>query len=100
MTNEEIIAIVQAAEYGEQIQYLKEGEWSDTSAPLWNFHQMKYRVKPEPPHCYGRISETGHIGPVVHATIEEAQKAQHACWGPDDSIIKFRAAPDEEQPFL
>ena len=53
MTNEEIIAVVKAAEEGKQIQQMskdsKRLEWHDVDNPNWNFYVLDYRVKPEPP---------------------------------------------------
>ena len=99
-SNEEMIVYIQAEIDGKEVQI--RGANTDiwvAKGAYWHSNNT-YRVKPEPPYCYGSISTSGHIGPVVHSTIEEAGRAQKDCWGDDDSIIKFIAAPDEEQPFL
>lgn len=50
MTDDEIIAVVQAKKAGKVIQCrlfdLKQ-PWDDISAPVWNFYRFIYRVKPE-----------------------------------------------------
>jgi hypothetical protein len=106
MNNQEMIDVIQAHSDGKEIQKKCKRsatgiqEWSRcVNPPAWQFTDCDYRVKPEPPHFYARISATGHVGPVVHHTIEEARRQQKECWQDDDLIIKFIAAPDEEQPF-
>lgn len=48
MTNQEIIAVVQAAEREELIQFVHKGfdDWQDVGAPSWDFLHCEYRVKP------------------------------------------------------
>jgi len=60
VTNAEIIAAVQAAEAGKQIQrrhrvdhvQLGKIEWVDDNEPCWDFNHYEYRVKPEPLVCF------------------------------------------------
>ena len=50
MTNQEIIKVVQGADNGEQIQFESSplaGDWADIDKPLWNFEEIRYRVKPK-----------------------------------------------------
>ncbi len=50
MKNQEIIAVVLAAEAGRRIQYRRVSfgdVWKDCD-PQWNFVECDYRVKPEP----------------------------------------------------
>lgn len=52
MTNQEIIAVVEASESGKEIQFRdkRTENWLDCKlAPEWNFASREYRVKPEPP---------------------------------------------------
>ena len=54
MSDDEIIAVVQARKEGKTIQFkyiYGRQEWHDTTSnsPVWNFHERQYRVKPEPP---------------------------------------------------
>lgn len=49
MTNQEIIAVIQAYEDGKTVQYeAYTGEWYSVKTPEWNFQKWRYRVKPEP----------------------------------------------------
>lgn len=49
MTNQEIIAVIQAYEDGKVVQYeAYTGEWYSVKTPEWNFQKWSYRVKPEP----------------------------------------------------
>lgn len=51
MTDDEIIAVVQAHKEGKQIQtkcIYHDSEWQDINTPEWQFGQNLYRVKPEP----------------------------------------------------
>ena len=47
MTNEEIIKVVQAHSNGEKIEYndICEGCWFNATGPVWNFRDVRYRVK-------------------------------------------------------
>lgn len=52
MSDDEIIAVVQAHKEGKQIEYKIRGSeshvWLSSVAPAWNFYDYDYRVKPEP----------------------------------------------------
>lgn len=50
MTNNEMIAVIQAHEDGKAIQCRLDDlqEWRNVTKPQWNFHEFEYRVKPEP----------------------------------------------------
>lgn len=50
MTPDEMIAVIQAHQRGEEIQFRVDSvcKWQDTDNPLWNFDTCEYRVKPEP----------------------------------------------------
>ena len=55
MTDQEIVAVVQAKMRGEKIQgrlLAPLEQWKDDTAPLWAFNYWEYRVKPEPRACY------------------------------------------------
>ena len=51
MTDDEIIAVVQAHKVGKVIEWsYKAGtRWQQALSPVWNFDSLDYRVKPEPP---------------------------------------------------
>jgi hypothetical protein len=50
MTIDEMIAVLQAAKAGKQIQFRwhSTAEWKDMSKLVWDFENYNYRVKPEP----------------------------------------------------
>ncbi len=50
MTDDEIIAVVQAHKEGKRIEVSgpNGGNWSVTSKPQWDFQNLDYRVAPEP----------------------------------------------------
>lgn len=47
MTTKEMIEVMQAYERGEQIERFK-AHWEDCGAPIWDWHNYEYRVKPKP----------------------------------------------------
>jgi len=60
MSDDEIIAVVQAHKDGKQIQYRGLSpyhQWHNCrdNSPLWNFPDLCYRVKPEPLECWANI---------------------------------------------
>ena len=57
MTNQEIIAVVQAAEAGKRIQWKQQlgSKWFDTDEPTWDFSERDYRVAPEPLECWVNV---------------------------------------------
>lgn len=75
MTNQEIIAVIQAYEDGKVVQYeAYTGEWYSVKTPEWNFQKWSYRVKPEPePPKYEPFSfEDDLVGKVVCGIDYEA----------------------------
>lgn len=52
MTNQEMIAVIQAHAEGKPIQFLDKeypaGGWQPAGVPCWDFDSYEYRVKPEP----------------------------------------------------
>ena len=54
MTDQEIVAVVQAKMRGEKIQYKPKQmhEWANTDSPNWGFDELDYRVKPESRSIY------------------------------------------------
>ena len=63
-TTKEMIAVMQAHEDGQPIQYKlrREGDWAESSTPAWDWGLLDYRVKPAEPrkvmmqmwrHCSG-----------------------------------------------
>lgn len=77
MTDDEIIAVVQAHQAGKTIQAMpinKEADWQDVS-PCWDFMTQKYRVKPEPIVVWMNIySEGGERDCLVYTTEESAKR--------------------------
>lgn len=60
MTIKEMIAVMQAYEDGEKIEYreIGVGNWESVSHPCWNWSVNEYRVKPEPKYVpYDDVSE-------------------------------------------
>lgn len=81
MTNAEIIAVVQAAERGEEIEFRDYGshnEWKTLKCkPAWNFTELEYRVKPNPLVLWCNVYE--HGGGVKEAYgYETKEKAERA----------------------
>ena len=58
MTPDEMIAVIQAHQRGEKIQFrdFSAKEWQDTYIPAWDFGSCEYRVKPEPKPCVIRYA--------------------------------------------
>lgn len=81
MTNKEIIAVVQAAERGEVIEFRKRKRtmdaWFIASPPLWEFGECDYRVKPRPLEGWLNEYPTGGTS-ALYPTKEIADaKADH-----------------------
>lgn len=95
MTNKEILDVVQAAEDGETIQTCSTGgsEWIDSGRPNWNFTYADYRVKPELPHIYAVLFDTGRLAEVVWETREEAELSHSATNG---RAVKLIIAPEDQ----
>ena len=72
MTNDEIIAVVQAHKDGKRIQCRNtngQNKWADMPhSPVWNFPAVVYRVKPEKKVMYVNVYE----GIKGHASRAEA----------------------------
>lgn len=47
MTIDEMVAVLQAAREGKDIQVRGNNGWSDIPVPAWNFGRYDYRIKPE-----------------------------------------------------
>lgn len=81
MTNQEIIAVVQAAEAGEQIQSRTfkanlEVDWVDDPNPNWNFRWREFRVKPKPLEMWVNVYQFGgHTDGYAYETEERARVA-------------------------
>lgn len=76
MTIDEMIAVLQAAKDGKQIQFceveLNGQNWTNTD-PAWNFHEFDYRVKPTPPDVVWFASGPFiKLTPAVRAACEAA----------------------------
>ena len=104
MTNDEMIAIISADSSGEEIQFRVKDKfnigcirsaWQVTEKPGWDFFRCTFRVKPEPPHCYGHLNEDGHIRSIVWGTQEGAETARMNLPA-ESSVVKLILAPDEE----
>lgn len=91
MTNAEIIAVVSAAERGEQIQARQHGliNWTDIlhGDCVWNFPACDYRVKPPGPRS---VFVTYHLGVrgEVFFHAGDARKTASAVAGME--VIEFR----------
>jgi hypothetical protein len=64
MDIDSMIAVLQAAKAGKQIEYIwkkaNDGKWCPSN-DAWNFHEYDYRVKPEPREWTVWISPDGNI---------------------------------------
>lgn len=62
MTNQKILAVVQAAEERKAIQYRgMDGKWYDLTGPfVWRFDCETYRAKPEPRERWINIYPDGY----------------------------------------
>jgi hypothetical protein len=52
MTIDEQIAVMTAFRDGKAVEFrctTTNNRWMTTDKPVWNFHEIEYRVKPEPP---------------------------------------------------
>lgn len=75
MTIDEMIAVLQAAKEGKNIEFshysgrrdgenigrscAKSPEWRRAFTPTWNFHKYEYRVKPEPQRLWANECASG-----------------------------------------
>ena len=105
MTNEEMVRVINADSRGEEIQFKVKAihaigldctVWQETDRPGWDFHRCDFRVKPEPPHCYGHIYEDGSFG---CSTFIDRQSAEEHPYDSKMQVVKLILAPDEEQQF-
>lgn len=71
MTIDEMIAVLQAAKAGKQIQCQENGltYWMDVDDPTWNFYRRSYRVKPEPRE-WEMYEEAGRVWP-AHVGVDK-----------------------------
>ena len=109
MTHDEMIEVIAAHRNGKKIQKglqyaIKNAapfedsfklDWQECCNPLWAFDRSVYRVKPEPPHCYGHIYEDGSFG---FSTFIDRQSAEEHPYDSKMQVVKLILAPDEEQP--
>lgn len=63
MTHDEMIAVIQAAKDGKQIQCRDKihKQWCDSLSPVWDFHTYDCRVKPEPRRVWVRFNAIGGV---------------------------------------
>lgn len=64
MTDEEIVIVVQGKIDGETIQYRRNGQetFDYCIDPIWDFHNIEYRIKPKPREYYVNLNSDGCIG--------------------------------------
>lgn len=87
----EIIEIVQAYIDGKDIQYLNlDGNWVSTINPVFDFSDIKYRIKPEPRVFYGSIKDD----PDSLTVFKSKNRSDH-CRRTDERAIKFKEVLDE-----
>ena len=72
MTDQEILKVVKAHSEGKIIEwsYKYKDDWSETMRPIWDFQNLKYRIKPENeyrPYKNGRefMNAMKHHGPYI-----------------------------------
>lgn len=69
MTEDEIVEVVKSFKEGKEIEFTsceayRADEWYPCSHPVWNFQEMRYRVKPSveiPPHIYAVFDDEGRV---------------------------------------
>lgn len=65
MTFDEMIAVLQAAKEGKQIEYRnvhREGTWLNATFNHWDFFDYEYRIKSEPRECWVAEKQlAGHL---------------------------------------
>lgn len=60
----EMIAVMQAAERGETVQWrpsISVGDWTDVVIPAWDWTTRQYRVKPKPREWWANIYPGGLV---------------------------------------
>ena len=73
MTTTEMIAVLQAFERGEVIEYRpKNSQRWGSAEPIWNFSQFDYRVKPKPREWWLNVYERGSA--ISHHSRAEADR--------------------------
>ena len=63
-SKKEMIAVLEAAQEGKQIQatlHNGSGNFVSCDGPCWNFDMFEYRVKPEPKQCWVAFNEDGGV---------------------------------------
>lgn len=93
MTLDEMIAVLEAAKRGEQIQHrareFEDWDWSDSPDPTWDFDSYDYRVKPRGPRVrYLLEFANGHTYDRVYETHKRAEEV--ASLTTDSRVIEFR----------
>ena len=74
MTTTEMIAVLQAFERGEVIEYRpKNSQRWGSAEPIWNFSQFDYRVKPKPREWWLNVYKTSVCS---HGSRAEADREQ------------------------
>ena len=63
MTVDEMIAVLQAAKDGAEIQIKSKmlNQWRDIRSPMWNFYLADYRVKPAPQEVLLAVNKNSGI---------------------------------------
>ncbi len=87
MTNNEIIAVVDAHSAGKVIQGRRRNApdtWDEIPIPVWNFESLDYRVKPEPREFV--ILRKGFAGYAGNYEVRFGQPSSD----PADEYIKVR----------
>ena len=94
----EKIAVMQAFERGEEIEYrLRSGHndktevWRSAVSPSWAFDRLDYRVKPVPLELYTCLYANGKLAFSSFPTYDLAVKE----YGTESFIIKFVPAPNQ-----
>jgi len=100
VTLAEKIAVMQAAERGEQIECLRRDHghgWQLYSNPKedlnWNWEQCEYRVKPKPAVVYLNMYGCEHYG-----YNSEAEALEAASRASIRTAVRFVECPEEESP--
>lgn len=95
MTNDEIIAVVQAHKVGKVIEWTEKGRifWQEATTPCWDFHAKLYRVKPEPPkprEFWINVKNGSPTGMVYHTHNTRSKEGATDQFYTDVSVIRVR----------
>lgn len=87
----EKIAVMQAAERGEEIQthYIFGKDWMDDTKPVWDWSNFDYRVKPKPQKFWVVFDKRGNL--VQWSLTKKPEAPPH--WANDWIVEEYERTP-------